>query len=119
MAIIAVMLMLLVSTSCDAAAGPNRRGGPDVAEAPVRHGAAGVGGVAATDRSSPVVDPKQAPREGAGCHWGWCWKWCDATAFQGEWCYTTSPHSSGRQSCTRDNECRSDWGCHGICSLGA
>ena len=99
-AMVAVMLVLLVPASCDAAAGPPRRGGPIVAEAPARPGADGGGEVATTDRSAPA-------NESSGC----CSWYCCKKIANNHWCITVEPVSSRRKRCFHDSHCSSQWDC--------
>lgn len=101
MAMVAVMLVLLVPASCDAAAGPPRRGGPIVAEAPARPGADGGGEVATTDRSAPANEP-------SGCSPnGLCFKWYTVNS----WCFTAKAATSGPVRCQNSDQCSSNWVC--------
>jgi hypothetical protein len=51
-----------------------------------------------------------------GCHNGYCWAGC-AGAFPSvtgpEWCYTTK--SSGKVTCSQDNDCDGCWRCSSPC----
>jgi hypothetical protein len=53
-----------------------------------------------------------------GCHNGYCWAGC-AGAFPSvtgpEWCYTTK--SSGKITCSKDNDCDGCWRCSSPCSV--
>lgn len=54
-----------------------------------------------------------------GCHKGFCWSFCDATAINGEWCYTTKGRSQDFNyvECSRDDECNRCWKCAGSCTI--
>lgn len=53
-----------------------------------------------------------------GCHQGYCWSGC-AGAFPSitgpEWCYTTK--STGKVSCSNNNDCHGCWRCSSSCSV--
>lgn len=53
-----------------------------------------------------------------GCHKGYCWASCDATAFNNEWCYTTRGYSQDFKyvGCASDYECDKCWKCAGSCT---
>lgn len=111
----AALAAVLVRVAPTGTAGA-RHYGPGPNDTPATKEAAGptvvTGAAAAAGESDKFV-----AANGGGCHRGYCWAWCDATAFDGEWCYTTAPDSSGWKLCSHNNQCNGSWKCAGICSL--